>query len=445
MSFVHAKSQECTKSELDLFSVPPTQVSLEKGHWVDHLPVSSVSDGGPITFLCPGTEDYVDLAKTILVVRAKVTKANGDDLGQDEKVGIVNNFLHSLFKQVDVFLKGKQVTQATGTYAYRAYLETLLNYGPAAKRSQLTAAMFYKDTSTKMDTADPTLAGDHANVNLGLKKRYEFSKESGIIEMAGPIFCDVFMSERLLLSNVDLKILMNRNVDEFCLMASEADADYRVKLTEVYLKIRKVKVNPSISIAHELALKKGPAIYPVRRVECKSFIIPAGNPLLRKDNLYNGLVPKTIIFGMVDSAAFNGAYKKNPFNFQNFTISFLAISVNGEEVPFKPLQLSYTAATRRYIEAFLTLFSGTGKMFYDVGNDISRDEFVNGFNLYSADLSPDICGSSDHFNVVQRGNLSVDIKFSTAPAGAVSLVCYGEFENTIHIDSERNVIYDYAG
>ena len=157
---------------------------------------------------------------------------------------------------------------------------------------------------------------------------------------------------------------MNRNVDEFCLIASEADADYRVKLTEVYLKIRKVKVNP--------------AIYPVRRVECKSFIIPAGNPSLRKDNLYNGLVLKTIIFGMVDSAAFNSAYKKNPFNFQNFTTSFLAISVNGEEVPFKPLQLSYTAATRRYIEAFLTLFSGTGKMFYDVGNDISRDEFVNG-------------------------------------------------------------------
>ena len=407
--------------------------------------MSSVSDGGPITFLCSGTEDYVDLAKTILVVRAKVTKANGDDLDQGEKVGIVNNFLHSLFKQVDVFLKGKQVTQATGTYAYRAYLETLLNYGSAAKRSQLTASMFYKDTSTKMDTADPTLAGDHADVNLGLKKRYEFSKESGIIEMAGPIFCDVFMSERLLLSYVDLKILMNRNVDEFCLMASGADADYRVKLTEVYLKIRKVKINPSISIAHELALKKGPAIYPVRRVECKSFIIPAGNPSLRKDNLYNGLVPKTIIFGMVDSAAFNGAYKKNPFNFQNFTTSFLAISVNGEEVPSKPLQLSYTAATRRYIEAFLTLFSGTGKMFYDVGNDISRDEFVNGFNLYSADLTPDMCGSSDHFNVVQRGNLAVDIKFSTAPAGAVSLVCYGEFENTIHIDSERNVIYDYAG
>ncbi len=212
------KHESCTfqisrmhKSELDLFSVPPTQTSLEKGHWIGHQPVSSVSDGRPITFLSPGTEDYVDLSKTILVVRAKVTKADGANLGADEKVGVVNNFLHSLFKQVDVFLKEKQVTQATGTYAYRAYLETLLNYGPAAKRSQLTASLFYKDTARKMDTADPTLAANHANDNHGLRLRYTFNKQSGIIEMAGPIFCDVFMTERLLLSFVDLKVILNRN------------------------------------------------------------------------------------------------------------------------------------------------------------------------------------------------------------------------------------------
>ena len=142
--------------------------------------------------------------------------------------------------------------------------------------------------------------------------------------MAGPLFCDVFRSERLLLSFVGLKVILNRNVNEFCLMASEDDADYRVKLTKAYLKIRKVKVSPSISTAHELALKKGPAIYPVRRVECKTFIIAAGNPSLRKDNLYNRLVPKTFMFRMVDSAAFNGNCKKNPYNFKTYTTLSLA-------------------------------------------------------------------------------------------------------------------------
>ena len=178
-----------------------------------------------------------------------------------------------------------------------------------------------------------------------------------------------------------------------------------MKLTKAYLQIRKVKVSPNISIAHELALKKGPAIYPIRRVECKTFIISAGNPSLRKDNVFNGLVPKTFAMVMADSAAFNGDYKKNPFNFKTFTTSFLGITVNGEEVPFRPLQLSYTAANPRYIEAFLTMFSGAGKLFYNAGNDVTRDEYAGGYAVYVADLTPDMCGPSPHFNVVQRGNV----------------------------------------
>ena len=431
------------KSELDLFRIPATQVGLEKGHWIDHHPVSSVSDGGPITFLSPGTEDYVDLSKTILVVRAKVTKANGADLDADERVGIVNNFLHSRFKQVDVFLKEKQMTQATGTYAYRSYLETLLNYGPDAKQSQLTAAMFYKDTAGKFNMSNPAIAVA-ANANHGLKKRYEFSSESKTIEMAGPIFSDVFFSERLLLSFVDLNIILNRNVNEFCLMASEDGADYRVKLIDFYLKIRKVKISPTISMAHEVALKKGPAIYTIRRVECKSFIIPAENPSLRKDNVFNGLIPKSFVCGLVASAAFNGAYKQNPFNFEHLNASFVGVSVNGEEVPFKRMQLSY-GPNPGYIEAFYTLFSGTGKMNYNTGNDISREEFIGGNATYCFDLTPDICGTAQHFNAVQKGNFAVDIKFSIAPTVALSLVCYAEFENLIQIDAERNVIYDYTG
>ena len=227
-------------------------------------------------------------------------------------------------------------------------------------------------------------------------------------------------------------------------MSSVDDADHKVKLVDAYLKLRKVKVSPSISLAHEVALKKGPAIYPIRRVECKSFIIPTGNPSLRKDNVFNGLVPKSFVICLVESTAFNGAYKKNPYNFQHFDVSSVGISVNGEDMPFKPLQLSF-GANPRFIEAFCTLFSGTGKMYFNTGNYISRDEFPNGYSIYAFDLTTDMCGSSPHFNVVQKESLTVDIKFSAAPGSAVSLVCYGEFENLIQIDSERNVVYDYSG
>ena len=78
-------------------------------------------------------------------------------------------FLHSLFHQGDVSLNDVQVSQSAGTYAYRAYIESLLSYGLQAKTSQLTAALYYKDTAGNMDRSNP----DHANAgerNYGLQK-----------------------------------------------------------------------------------------------------------------------------------------------------------------------------------------------------------------------------------------------------------------------------------
>ena len=64
--------------------------------------------------------------------------------------------LHSLFEQIiNVFLKGMQVTQPTGTYAYHYYIGKLLNYEPSVKQLQLTSSLFHKDMAGKIDFADP--------------------------------------------------------------------------------------------------------------------------------------------------------------------------------------------------------------------------------------------------------------------------------------------------
>ena len=40
------------------------------------------------------------------------------------------------------------------------------------------------------------------------------------------------MTERLLLSFADLKIILNRNIDAFCVMSDVANLDQKVKLTD---------------------------------------------------------------------------------------------------------------------------------------------------------------------------------------------------------------------
>ena len=111
MSYLHPNSKRCEKSEIDLFSVPPTQLSLEKGRWIDYRPLSTVKgNDSPITFMISGTDEYLDLSKTILIVNGKVVNGNGQNLsgGNQANVAPVNNFLHTLIKQVDVYLNGKQ-------------------------------------------------------------------------------------------------------------------------------------------------------------------------------------------------------------------------------------------------------------------------------------------------------------------------------------------------
>ena len=487
MSYVHPNSKRCEKSEIDLFSVPPTQLSLEKGRWIDYRPLSSVqNDDAAITFMISGTDEYLDLSKTILIVEGTVEASDGTLNKVGASQAPVNNFLHSLFKQVDVYLNGKQVTPAMGTYPYRAYIETLLNYDVTAKKSQLSSALYFKDTpghmeeggglpSTRdMKTVNQTsgAAGKDAvtisNVmisgtgNQGFAKRSKFITEGRKFVLSGPIFSDIFMCDRLLLNMVDLKVVLNRTPNAFCLMDVALKANQinpRVKFEDVVLKIRKVKVDETVSIANEQLLKRTPALYPIRRVECKALTIPANLPHVRKDNIFSGMIPKSFVFGLVDAAAFSGIYGGdqgsskgfkygNPYNFQHYNVSTITLTVNGEEVPFKQLTLDYKGGNseknKDFVQAYNTLFSGTGKMYTNTGLDITREEYDKGYTLYVFDLTPDMCNTSGYFNAIQRGSLSVDITFAEASKVPIAMICYGDFENIISINSERNVIYDIS-
>ena len=113
------------------------------------------------------------------------------------------------------------VTSSNNTYAYRAYLETLLSYGPSAKKSQLTSALYYKDVAGHMNDSNPH---DEDSKNVGFKSRSAFSTR-GTFDMVGIIHSDLFFQSKFLLNDINIKIRLVRNKDSFCLMGA-ADATF---------------------------------------------------------------------------------------------------------------------------------------------------------------------------------------------------------------------------
>ena len=381
MAFVHRQSCEGVKSELDLFAVPPTQTSIDQGGWIEHQPITSLDSGGPIEFVVPGAGDaYIDLANTYLLVRAKVIRGAGTDIADDTPVAPVNNWLHSLFSQVDVHLNDTLVTPSSNTYPFRAYVETLLSYGAEAKKTQLTSQLWYKDTAGHMEATQGN-AG-----NAGLVERRRHIAGSRVVEMMGRLHVDLFMQDRFLLNGVSVKIRLVRSKDAFSLMAGGANPDYKVRIVDAVLFVRKAVLSSTVAMAHIRALEKGTAKYPLRPVDCKVYSIPQGAMSSTHENL------------------FLGAFDKNPFHAKNNAINFLAVYVDGRQVPAKPLQPNFE--TGQYVRSYVNLFSATGKHAQDEGNELTRDDFGNGYTFFGFDLTPDACDGGC-FHLVQNGKARI--------------------------------------
>ena len=432
MALIHSQSCECVKSELDLFTVPPTQTSIEQGHWVEHHPLSTITDGGPIEFSISGSgDDYLDLANTHLYVRAQIVNADGTNLAEDAKVGPVNMWMHSLFSQVDFSLNEKLISPSTNTYPYRAYIETLLSYGPAAKESQLTAGLWYKDTPGHLED----ITGDK---NRGLKSRTRYTTGSQIADMMGKLHSDLFFQDRYMLNGVDMKIRLVWSKDTFTLMG---EGEFKVRVKEASLFVRKAKLSPAVQMAHIKALERGTAKYPIRRVETKVFSVPKGNLSANQENLFLGQLPKRIVIGMVDNAAYNGDIGKNPYHFRHYNLNFLALYMDGQQIPAKPLQPNFEE--NKWARSYLSLYSGTGMLYQDEGNAIDRDDYSKGYALFAFDLTPDL-NDGGYFNLMKQGNLRLELHFAKPISDTINVIAYAEFDNIIEVDRSRNVIFDYA-
>jgi hypothetical protein len=291
-----------------------------------------------------------------------------------------------------------------------------------------------------MDMPNPLPATPDNQKNVGLAVRSGFTAKSKEVDLVGRIHSDIFFQQRYMLNEVNTKIKLSRSKDSFCLMADGAEA-YKVKITGAEMRIRKVKISPSVYLAHAKTLENGMAKYPIKRVICKTFTVPTGYLDFVQEKLFSGQLPTRLIIGCVDNRAFNGDFKKNPFNFQNFSATEISVYLDGQQHGIKPLVMNFK--NDQYVDAYMNLFTGSGKENQDEGNDISRKDFANGYALYVFDLTPDM-SESDSFNLARAGGIRVSMKFSEALQQTITVVAYAEFENILEIDRSRNVVFDYG-
>lgn len=290
MAFINQATTMNVKSELDIFKTFPIQTAIEGGSVNTYRPITSLSNAtGPIEFVVSAgsNDEYLDLARVYLNIKARITVPAGAVVngvaGPPAVVGPTNNWMHSMFSQVDVFLNQKCITPPTNCYPYRSYIENVLNYSKSSKTSHLTSGCWADDSPGHMDAVTVN--------NTGFTTRRALTTNNNIVDLYGPLHCDLFNVDTYLLNGVEMTIKLQRARDVFHLMGV-ANAAPVFEIIEAELFVRKVKISSSVLLAHHKALQVSTAKYPITRVDVKTITIPAGTQSRVLDNVYLGTLPK---------------------------------------------------------------------------------------------------------------------------------------------------------
>ena len=428
LRLLHPSSNQCGKTETDLFSVPMTQTVIEESIFTEINPVSILSSTESIIeFVIPSNAElFTDLSESYLYLKGTIVDEKGDTLDPALPIYPENNFLHTFFSNIDVSLNEVNVTGSPSNYAIRAYLETLLNYSEDAKKTHLRSSGFY---------------GDRSLLEADFRDNFSF-------ELYGKLHCDIFHQPRLMLNGVEIKLRFTRSPAAFYLFCDDALAAAKkpiVRIDDIYLYIRRVKLTPHAFLSIERNLLHNTAKYPITRVETRVFTIASGISGKNIDNIILGSLPKRVIVGLLDHSAYNGNYLKNCLEFKHFSLETVALYINGTCFG-KPFDLSFDSSNvekSKCIRGYSSIFSSTGTN-NDVSSGINFRHYVKeGCTLFGFVLSQDQCVDSlEHLNPLRQGELSLRVSFANPITNPVSVVVYAEFSQLIEITKTREVLYN---
>ena len=457
----HPASEAVKDSSSDFFAIPPTNIQYNSYRIRDVNPTSRSIN--PVEFQIEPSMDYTDLSRSFFSFKIRLQTGAGADLDAAHDIFPAPNLMHTMIQQPSIWVNGVLITEQTDTYAYKAYLETILNYSQEDTKTFLKNAGFYPAldfppavTANILNIgANGGLGHDdlqglsseaQAAVRRGLALRAHCAGGNEVI-LTGRLFADIFNINKLLVPGVHLRIKLDLNKPNFFMIGQGANAN--VRLTQEDLKVTfhmcHVKVRHDLynTVVQDRLKNRKVVMYPTVRSEIRVFSIPTGQQVFEETDIFKGRIPNRVVVGMVHSDAYHGNYTRNPFCFEKFGATKVSQIVRGEEYPYQITEMNHN---NDQLDGYI----------YNQLIEASCARFKHGFmiqpehwgqdkttTLFMFDNVASGCGDRlDMLNPKQAGDVKIKILFGAATTHVINVIIYGEFENFMHIDPNGAVLYN---
>lgn len=226
--------EECAKHELKLFEAKKIQYSILKTDQIILKPLASIEKSNIIHLHQGYSDELKALTEAYVVFKVKMNHFDADNAPVTTKIAthdkltcsIANNTLHSLIRQVNVTLNGKEISKNSNNY-HRSYIENLLTHDNQTSGRHLDGVIFKLDVAKHFD--------DLAGSNTASGDRGLLFQPNHPVELVGRLHLEMFSCQKLLLNNIDIGISIELNNPDFFMRKVAPDNKSSLELLDATL------------------------------------------------------------------------------------------------------------------------------------------------------------------------------------------------------------------
>jgi len=405
----------------------------------EKIAATSLSDERHLKFEVTATNEAIDLSKSYVLLKVKIVKADGGDIGDNDEVAFVNYAAATIFEKLEISL-GSAMDNVVNmdNYQYISYLESKLQHSNDYKNTCGTLSGYYDDTPKHFDTL-----GD---ANLGFKARKEMCKKSRTFQLVSKIHSGLINQPKPLKSQIDMNFEFTLSQPDFFIMAPELTDQntqkYQVKILEAHLVIDRLLLSNECNIRTQKNFENNPIEYQFDRSKMWLKEIDTGlSSIVLSDFCDKNELPKFMICGFIAEKSFSGRCHLNPFHIIQNKVKSLNLTKNGTSITGKRLAMDY--AKGNFSESYHQFLKSFG--FWDNLEPCSLmpDDFLHGTTVYGFDLGP-TCNGLNYVDQIRQGNMEMEIVFDGDTDQKTKFFILNIYDSQLSINSLLRINKNYT-
>ena len=279
---------------------------------------------------------YVDLRQTYLALKLKLFRGRGyetyntKEIKKEHKeeakaekeeaveendplslVTHVNNILHSIFSNVEVYINNQQIYNSNGLYAHKSYISNNFK-GAISEYKGLLHCEGYDYEKFPDEIMEATLAESFFTRRMKM-----LSRPDGFM-LYGKLGIDFFSTSELLYPNMKGRLRLIRARPNFYMISDNPNVSLGILGCSLYT--RRIAFKDDYHKKRIDMFAYTPVEFKYLESLAKILIIPARRNQLIQENIFKNAPVRRIGIAVSTNSAFTGSYTENPFWYQQFEL-----------------------------------------------------------------------------------------------------------------------------